>query len=96
MEKEKVSSGNIIDFRVLKRILQFVRPYKGRFYAVIILTFVLGFLGPARVWLIQYTLDKHVAFGNYGGMVNVMLLLLGSLIIQSVLQYVHTLSLIHI
>ena len=90
MEKEKVSSGNIIDFRVLKRILQFVRPYKGLFYLVIFLTFLLGFLAPLRVSLIQYTLDKHVASGNYGAMVNIMILLLGLLIIQSVLQYVHT------
>ncbi len=90
MEKEKVSSGNIIDFRVLQRILQFVRPYKGQFYLVIFLTFLLGFLGPLRVSLIQYTLDKHVAFGNYGAMVNIMMLLLGLLIVQSVLQYVHT------
>ncbi len=39
MEKEKVSSGNIIDFTVLKRIFEFIRPYKGRFYFVIVLTF---------------------------------------------------------
>ena len=90
MEKEKVSSGNIIDFHVLERILQFVRPYKGLFYLVIFLTFLLGFLAPLRVSLIQYTLDKHVASGNYGAMVNIMILLLGLLIIQSVLQYVHT------
>ena len=90
MEKEKVSSGNIIDFNVLKRILQFVRPYKGRFYLVVFLTVVLGFLAPARVKLIQYTLDEHVAFGNYTAMVYVMIILFGLLIAQSVLQYVHT------
>ncbi len=90
MEKEKVSSGNIIDFRVLKRILAFVRPYKGRFYTVIFLTFLLGFLAPARVKLIQYTLDEHVAYGKYSEMVNIMLILLGLLVAQSVLQYIHT------
>lgn len=90
MEKEKVSSGNIIDFKVLKRILQFVKPYKTGFYLVVFLTVLLGFLGPLRIKLIQYTLDTHVAFGNYGAMVNVMLLLLGLLVAQSLLQYVHT------
>jgi ATP-binding cassette, subfamily B, multidrug efflux pump len=90
MEKEKVSSGNIIDLKVLKRILQFVEPYRGRFYLIIVLTLVLGLLTPIRPFLIQYTLDKHVQYGNYWSMVNVMLLIFGLLIVQSILQYVHT------
>jgi len=90
VEKEKVSSGNIIDFKVLSRILQFITPYKGRFYAIIILTIVLGFLAPARVMLVQYTLDKDVAQGNYSGMVNIMILLFVLLIAQSGFQYIHT------
>ncbi len=90
MEKEKVSSGNIIDFKVLKRIMQFVSPYKDRFYLVIVLTFLLGVLTPIRPLLIQYTLDSHVQYGNYWAMVNVMLLILGLLVVQSGVQYAHT------
>lgn len=90
MEKEQVSSGNIIDFAVVKRILQFVKPYKGRFYTIILLTVLLGILGPIRPWLIQLTLDRDVANGNYKGMVNVMFILLGLLFIQSLVQYGHT------
>jgi len=90
MEKEKASSGNIIDFKVLMRIMQFVRPYKGRFYFVIVLTFLLGILTPIRPLLIQYTLDSDVQFGNYWGMVNIMLIILGLLVVQSMVQYAHT------
>ncbi|MEQ8424262.1 MAG: ABC transporter ATP-binding protein, partial [Cyclobacteriaceae bacterium] len=90
MEKEKISSGNIIDFNVLKRILQFVKPYQGRFYFLIVLTLVLGVLTPIRPLLIQYTLDHHVANGDYYGMVQIMLLILGLLILHSVFQYIHT------
>jgi ATP-binding cassette subfamily B multidrug efflux pump len=90
MEKEKVSSGNIIDFKVVRRIIGFVRPYKGRFYLVVVLTVVLGFLAPVRVMLIQYTLDNHVAFGNYSAMLTVMIVLLALLVTQTVFQYVHT------
>ncbi|MCX8489766.1 MAG: ABC transporter ATP-binding protein [Cyclobacteriaceae bacterium] len=90
MEKEKVSSGNIIDFKVLKRIMQFVTPYKGRFYFVIVLTFLLGILTPIRPLLIQYTLDAHVQYGHYWAMVNIMLIILGLLVVQSVVQYAHT------
>ncbi len=90
MEKEKVSSGNIIDFKVLKRIFQFVEPYRGRFYLIIILTLLLGVLTPIRPFLIQYTLDEHVQYGDYWSMVNVMLVIFGLLLVQSIVQYVHT------
>jgi len=85
MEKEKVSS-----VKVLKRLLGFVKPYKARFYLVVFLTLVLGLLTPVRPILIQYTIDRHVQFGNYWAMVNVMLLILALLIVQSVVQYGHT------
>jgi len=88
MEKEKVSSGNIIDFRVLRRLMTFVRPYRVRFYILILLTVLLGVLTPLRPLLIQYTLDRDVVTGNYSGMVNVMLLILALLVVQSIFQYV--------
>jgi ATP-binding cassette, subfamily B, multidrug efflux pump len=90
VEKEKVSSGNIIDWSVLSRLLRFVMPYKGRFVTVIVLTLLLGILTPTRPLLIQYTLDNDVAFGDYQGMVTVMIILFGLLIFQSIAQYVHT------
>lgn len=90
MDKEQISSGNIIDFNVLRRIIQFVKPYRGRFYAVIGLTILMGGLGPLRPFLIQYTLDHHVAFGDYWGMVIIMAIILGLLIAQTFVQYVHT------
>ncbi|NOS91806.1 MAG: ABC transporter ATP-binding protein, partial [Cyclobacteriaceae bacterium] len=90
MEKEKVSSGNIIDFKVLKRVIDFVRPYKGRFYLVIVLTLLLGILTPIRPFLIQYTLDQDVQYGNYWGMVNIMIIVLALLLVQAVVQYAHT------
>lgn len=90
MEKEKVSSGNIIDFNVLARLLKFASPYKPRFYLVVFLTFVLGVLSPLRPMLTQVTLDNDVSVGNYKGMVQMMLIMLGLLIVHSVLQYVHT------
>lgn len=90
MEKEKVSSGNIIDFKVLRRLISFVRPYKGRFYVIIVLTVVLGILTAVRPLLILKTLDDDVAKGDYWSMVNMMMLVFGLLVIQSAFQYVHT------
>ena len=86
MEKEKVSSGNIIDFKVLGRIMRFVRPYKGRFYTVILLTFVIGVLSPLRPMLIQRTIDNDVVAGDYNGMLWMMMIMLGLLVVQAIAQ----------
>ena len=90
MEKEKVSSGNIIDWSVLKRLMRYVMPYRGRFVTVIILTVLLGVLTPTRPFLIQYTLDHDVSQGDYKAMVSMMVILLGLLVFQSIAQYIHT------
>jgi ATP-binding cassette subfamily B multidrug efflux pump len=90
VEKEKVSSGNIIDWSVLTRLMKFVTPYRWRFVVVIVLTVVLGVLAPTRPFLIQYTLDNDVASGDYAAMVKMMWILLGLLVFQSIAQYIHT------
>lgn len=57
---------------------------------MVLLTLILGVLTPVRPLLIQFTLDRHVANGDYYGMVQIMILIFGLLIIHSVFQYVHT------
>jgi ATP-binding cassette subfamily B protein len=46
------------DFSVLKRVFQFVRPYRWRFILSIVLAIVLSFLTPVRPHFIQLTVDK--------------------------------------
>src|SRR5688572_11535582 len=70
--------------------MKFVTPYKSRFSALILLTVLLGVLTPLRPILIQYTIDNDVAFGDYAGMVNIMILLVVLLVVHSIAQYVHT------
>jgi ATP-binding cassette subfamily B multidrug efflux pump len=90
VEKEKVSSGNIIDWSVLRRLMKFVTPYRGRFITVVILTFLLGVLAPTRPLLIQYTLDNDVSVGNYDAMVRMMVILTALLVFNAIVQYAHT------
>ena len=70
--------------------MKFVTPYRGRFIAVVILTFLLGILAPTRPLLIQYTLDNDVATGNYSAMVTMMVILVALLVFNSIAQYIHT------
>ncbi|MTI41611.1 ABC transporter ATP-binding protein [Fulvivirga lutimaris] len=90
LEKEKVTSGSIVDYQVLKRLFKFVQPYKGQFYGLVLLTILLGISAPLRPYLIQYTLDNDVANGDYPGLVNMIYLLCGLLVIQAIIQYLHT------
>ncbi|MEQ8626623.1 ABC transporter ATP-binding protein [Ekhidna sp.] len=89
MEKEK-ASGNIVDLTVLKRLFVFAKPYIGVFYFLVFLTIALSIAGPLRPMLIQKAIDNNVAQGDYPGLVNMILLLIGLLVIQAIIQYLHT------
>lgn len=89
MEKETIS-GNIIDFKVLKRVFRFVKPYIGRFYLLVFLTFALAILAPVQPYLIQLTVDNNIATGDYQGLINMILILVGVLVLQAVVMYFHT------
>ncbi len=89
MEQEK-TSGNIVDLVVLRRLFQFVKPYIRQFYFLVFLTIALAVLIPLRPKLIQLTIDNELAMGDYPGLVNMILLLLGLLVVQAVVQYLHT------
>jgi len=55
------SSRNIFDFRLLRRVLQYAGPYKGKFYWSVILAVVLAVITPVRPWLIQLTINRGIA-----------------------------------
>jgi ATP-binding cassette subfamily B multidrug efflux pump len=52
---------SFFDFTLLKRVLQFTRPYKKSFVGSIILAIVLAAFAPVRPFLIQLTVDKYIA-----------------------------------
>lgn len=90
MEKEKPTSGNIVDFQVLKRLFAFAKPYIKQFWILVFLTIALAAVVPLRPYLIQITIDNQIANGDYPGLVNMMMLLVGLLFLQSIIQYFHT------
>ena len=89
LDKEK-TSGSIVDLKVLQRLFVFAKPYKGTFYFLVLLTVVLSIAGPIRPILIQKTIDNEVANGDYQGLVNMIALLIGLLVAQAIIQYLHT------
>ncbi len=89
-QQEKAGTEKILDWKTLKRLGQFANPYRKSFYSLTLLTILIAVLGPIRPFLTQYTIDEHVFKGDFWGLVNMTLLMLFLLLLQSYLQYVHT------
>ena len=89
MTKDSIK-GNIIDLRILKRLLQYVKPYKWNFLLLIFLTILLATLGPLRPYLVGITIDNNIAAGDYPGLLMMVGIIFGLLLLQSLVQYGHT------
>ncbi|MEM6844830.1 MAG: ABC transporter ATP-binding protein [Bacteroidota bacterium] len=90
MDKEKINSGDIIDTQVLKRIFRYVQPYIGRFYVLVFLTILIALLAPAVPFFVQRTIDDYILVSDYPGLVNMVGLLIGLIVVQGIVQYLHT------
>jgi ATP-binding cassette subfamily B multidrug efflux pump len=87
---EQNPSGNIFDWAVLKRLFQFIRPYKFRFYVLVFVILVGAALAPAVPLLIKQAIDGPVTSGDYTGLARMMLIMVGVLVFQSLIQFVNT------
>lgn len=90
LEKEKESSGEIIDMKVLRQLYTFVKPYQAQFYFLVFLTIALAILAPTRPYYIQIAIDEYVAVGDVDGLLRIIYLLVGLMIVQSIAQWAHT------
>jgi len=57
----KPAKKKFFDFTLLKRVLEFTKPYKKRFVWSIVLAVVLAAFTPIRPFLIQLTVDGYIA-----------------------------------
>jgi ATP-binding cassette subfamily B protein len=83
-------SGNAVDVSLLRRVFRYAYPYRRMFIWSVLLTILLAILAPLRPWLIQYTLDQYILLGDNSGLLNMSLLMLGLLLLQTSVQYFHT------
>ncbi|QPH41064.1 ABC transporter ATP-binding protein [Pedobacter endophyticus] len=84
-------TGDVYNTGLLKRIFQYVKPYRAVFVWSVILTILLAAISPVRPFLIKYTLDNYILTGKYSGLVNMTMLMIFMLILQTLIQYNHTL-----
>ena len=83
-------SGKTFDAPLLKRVLNYVKPYLNIFYGTAIFAILIAFLSPARPLLIQYAFDNFILTPNEDKLLLITLILVGLLFTESILQYFYT------
>ncbi len=78
------------DIQLLRRIFELSKPYRSKLWMAVIFTLISVILATMRPYLVQYTLDVHVAGYNINGLVKMSAILLGLLLVQTFLQYYQT------
>lgn len=84
---QDTSIKKIFDFRLLKRIFAFTRPYRAALFTAMILSIILALLSPLRPWLIQLSVDKYIKGHLLEGLIWVGVIQLGVLLIESILRF---------
>lgn len=79
--------GKAYDAKLMKRLLNYVKPYKKYVVLAIILNVVVAALGPLRPYLTKVAVDDYIAHSDYNGLLIISLLLIGVLLFQSFIQY---------
>ncbi len=90
MSEQKNIAGNIFDFKVLKRVFGFVKPYRLKFYILLLVTVVIGFLFPLLPFIIQKTIDGPIANGKVREIGSMLSLMLVFIVFRTFLQYYHS------
>ncbi|OOG75199.1 ABC transporter ATP-binding protein [Algoriphagus sp. A40] len=90
LEKEKESSGEIVDMKVLRQLYSFVKPYQPQFYFLVFLTIAMAVLAPTRPYYIQIAIDEYIALGDTVGLIRIVYILVGLMVLQAIVQWAHT------
>lgn len=82
--------GSAFDWPLIKRLITYTRPYRGKFILVLVLTLVSAALSPLIPYVFQYILDKPTLRGDVTGVRNWVLISLGLLVSRAFIMYILT------
>jgi ATP-binding cassette subfamily B multidrug efflux pump len=83
-------TGKAVDWKLLGRVMHYVKPYNGKFIIATFLTIFLAAIALVQPILIQKTLDKDILGNDYNGLVFMVGLMIAQLVVQTVAQYYQT------
>ena len=86
-KKQTTKTGKVLDFDLLKRVLEFAKPYKVTFFIAALSAILLSVLGPTRPLLINHAIDNYIVIPDKQGLINITMILMAILVIEGVLQF---------
>ncbi|WP_113652099.1 ABC transporter ATP-binding protein [Pedobacter namyangjuensis] len=84
-------TGEAFNVGLLKRVFEYVKPYRSVFRWSVVLTLALAIITPVRPFLIGYTVDEYILKNNHSGLVQLTIVMIVALVLQSFIQYSQTL-----
>ncbi|HEX6334957.1 MAG TPA: ABC transporter ATP-binding protein [Flavisolibacter sp.] len=75
------------DVSLLRRVLQFTRPYRGKFIGSVVLAFVLAAFTPIRPYLIQKTVDDYITLKNLDWVIYITIIQIVFIFIETGLRF---------
>jgi ATP-binding cassette subfamily B multidrug efflux pump len=78
----------MFDFKLLFKLLQYIKPYRYIFYTTIFISISFGFLSTLRPLLIQFTFDNYILKYDKIGLLNIISIIFIFLFFEAFLQFV--------
>jgi|WetSurMetagenome_2_1015567.scaffolds.fasta_scaffold22414_2 ATP-binding cassette, subfamily B, multidrug efflux pump len=87
-KKEEEALGKAIDSQLFKRLLSYFKPYKLQIALATVLTITISALAAVRPRLTPIAIDDKIANKDIPGLQLIVIILLGTLILQGAIQYI--------
>lgn len=81
-------SGKIFDLKLFGKLMMSVSPYKRTYYFVLISAILLSAFSTLTPYLLKITVDDYIKLKNFEGMLFMILLMLGTLIMEVMFQFI--------
>jgi len=88
-EKKIEEKKKKLDLAIVRRIFQYVKPYKTKFFFAVIITLSLSALAIARPLIIKLTIDKYIIAKDADMLLVMVIALLGALTIEALFQFLN-------
>lgn len=88
-EKKIEEKKKKLDLAVVRRIFQYIKPYKTKFFLALIITLSLSALAIARPLFIMLTIDEYIMVKDSEMLLIMVIALLGSLTIEALFQFLN-------
>ena len=78
--------NKILDTKLFKKLMQFIKPYKTVFIGVLLAVILLAILGAARPYILQQAIDNNIATRTLEGFLPYILIMGGLLLFEVICQ----------